>query len=201
MEVAWYSEEISAYITIDPNFRSLVHGNLAADNAWYWRDEKGQLQCGLLDFGGFGPTNIATTQLMSWTMAEPEMLKDHWLELADAFLDGVRESNGPSSITREEYLTSLGIAFAKVSALCGGSTLQLLKIMPMEQWAQAKDRWDPVVNDRFLNRNYTCAIRTGMLVWKYCNLYDRFLQWRRENAWLFENKKPFVCPDFPEILR
>jgi len=187
-----------SYINVDPSLFSMVHSNLAADNAWYWQDDKGELQCGLLDWGGASHQNVAKSTLMSWTMAEPEMLLEHFDDLAQAFVDGVKDADGPPSITFEEFKTCVSICFAITNPGCGSNVMQLMKIMPKADWAKIKDRWDPVVNNRFLNRNYTCAMRVALMCWKKLPLYSRFQEWKKKNEHWFPNKKPFVCPEFPE---
>ena len=44
----------------------------STDNAYFWRDEHGKLDCGLLDWGGFCINNMARKL---W--APFEMIKDH----------------------------------------------------------------------------------------------------------------------------
>jgi len=200
MEVAYYSWEIKLYNSLVPSFISLSHGNLAADNAWYWRDTEGKLQCGLLDFGGACTMNITNAFQMSWLMAEPAMLKERWQDLLGAFAEGVQQSGGPEDLNYDMLRPSVCLALAMTSPLCGGNVQQLLKIMKKDEWAKIKGRWDPVVNDRFLNRNYTCAMRTTLLIWKYMGLYEKFKEWRDEQSWWFPQKKPFQCPLLPNCL-
>mmetsp|Transcript_130113 Transcript_130113/g.277987 ORF Transcript_130113/g.277987 Transcript_130113/m.277987 type:complete len:700 (-) Transcript_130113:57-2156(-) len=201
MEAAYYSWEMTTFTNVDPVFTSLVHSNLAADNAWYWKDDKGVMQCGLLDFGGSGFQNIATNMQMSWTMGEPAMLKAHFDDLGSAFVDGVRSCDGPASITYEYFQECVNLSFARTSALCGGNVNQLLKIHKKAEWAKFKSRWDPEVNDAFLPRNYTCAMRTMLLLWKDVGLYDRFKKWKSKNEhWFPKGKKPFTCPNLPASL-
>merc|ERR1711920_1220819 len=70
----------------------------------------------------------------------------------------------------------------------GANVAQLLKNVNKEEWKRFKDRWDPVVNNRFLNRNYTCALRTTLLIWEDMNLYGQFKEWKKENEWWFVKK-------------
>jgi len=200
MEVAYYTWEIRLFNSLEASYMAMLHGNLAADNAWYWRNEEGTLEAGLLDFGGASHVNIASNFTMSWIMGEPAMLKDHWQDLLRAFVDGVRENNGPETIVYDELLVSVGLAFALSSPLVGGNVQQLFKMHKRAEWTTFKDRWDPVVNDRFLNRNYTCAIRTTILVWRSMNLYENFKEWRKANEHWFPKKAPFECPDIPSCI-
>jgi len=199
-EVAYDSWEVKIYVSLDPAFTSLLHGNLAADNAWYWRNGEGVLEAGLLDFGGCGHTNIAANMYMSWIMGEPQMLRDHWQDLARAFVEGVRDGGGPESITEEQMRVCVALSMASSNPLVGGNVQQLLKIMKKPEWAEVKDRWDPVVNERFLPRNYTCAIRTAMTIWRDMDLYGLYKEWRAKNAHWFPAKTPFKPRALPKCL-
>lgn len=54
VEMAPYFLDMSGYYqTNDSNFVSAMHVNLQADNAYFWRDEYGDMDCGVLDWGGF----------------------------------------------------------------------------------------------------------------------------------------------------
>jgi hypothetical protein len=72
---------------LEDGARDLVafcHWNANIDNAWYWRDEKGDLACGLMDWGNVGQLNMVTAIQSSLVFAEPEFLienLDHFFEL------------------------------------------------------------------------------------------------------------------------
>lgn len=50
---------IHAFLLGRPEMVALCHWNANADNAWYWRDPAGMLQCGLLDWGNVGQITVA----------------------------------------------------------------------------------------------------------------------------------------------
>merc|ERR1712113_608123 len=112
MEINYYTAEIDFFLSIDPALTTFCHGNLAPDNAWYWRDADGFLNCGLLDFGGCGIGNLIKKMPWSWLMAEPVMLQKHFDDLTQAIVDGVQGNNGPSSITFDLLSTYLSLVFA-----------------------------------------------------------------------------------------
>ncbi|CAE7882202.1 CPK2, partial [Symbiodinium microadriaticum] len=49
-----YTKEIDYWKHLDADYIALTHANLNVDNAYFWRDDQGQLDCGVLDWGGFG---------------------------------------------------------------------------------------------------------------------------------------------------
>src|SRR3546814_9804042 len=50
---------IKRFLHADPKFIALCHWNAHIDNAWFWRDADGTLQCGLMDWGRVRQLNLA----------------------------------------------------------------------------------------------------------------------------------------------
>jgi len=130
-------------------------------------------------------------------MCEPDMLQLHFDDLTRAFVTGVQENGGPESLSYEHMRTCFSIQFAMQCPHQGGNVPILYQIMKKEDWAKCTGRWDPVVNERFYNRNYTCAMRTNLRLWEDVGLYRRFKEWKQENKRWFPKKEPFQCPPFP----
>ncbi len=61
------------------DYTGLCHPNLNIDNAWYWRNGAGELQAGLIDWGGAGQMSIAQAFCGMLMMPDPYM----YLELRD----------------------------------------------------------------------------------------------------------------------
>jgi hypothetical protein len=74
---------IKHFLHSNSDFIALTHWNTHLDNAWFWRDEAGVLQCGLLDWGMVRQMNIAYG-LWGGVSAGS-------LDFLDAHLDGVLE--------------------------------------------------------------------------------------------------------------
>lgn len=79
------------FLHADPRLIALAHWNTHIDNAWFWRDEAGVLQAGLLDWGMVRQMNLATAlwgglsgaNIATWD-AHLDALLAHFLrELAD----------------------------------------------------------------------------------------------------------------------
>lgn len=67
-----HHDEVVAYLNSDPDYVALCHPNLNVDNAWYWRDETGALQVGLIDWGSAGQISIAQALSGMLMMLDPE---------------------------------------------------------------------------------------------------------------------------------
>ena len=62
IEISKNLPAIVDYLHSDPDYIGYAHPNANIDNAYWWRDESGQLHCGLIDFGGYGCATV--TQLL-----------------------------------------------------------------------------------------------------------------------------------------
>jgi len=78
-----HKDEVLAYLLADIDYTGLCHINLNLDNAWFWRDDAGALQAGLLDWGGVGQASLAQALSGMMMMLEPE----RHIVLVDRVLD------------------------------------------------------------------------------------------------------------------
>lgn len=54
-----HDSQIRQFLFDDPRYIALAHWNTHIDNAWFWRDDQGVLQAGLLDWGMARQMNVA----------------------------------------------------------------------------------------------------------------------------------------------
>jgi hypothetical protein len=79
-----------------PRLIALCHWNAHIDNAWFWRDERGGLQCGLMDWGNVGLMNLAMPLWGCLSAAEPEIWGGHLDELLALFAAEYAGAGGPA---------------------------------------------------------------------------------------------------------
>jgi len=196
MEIAHHFMEIQTYLNINPEFWAVIHPNLPSDNAYYWRDEAGELLAGLLDYGGAGTMNVAAMWNMSFIMCEEGMLRKHEKGLLQYFVDEVRKGGGPESITFDEVMYQVKLSQGIFSAQAGGVVMQLLKNHSKDVWKEMSGRWDRRINERFSNRNYVCSITNNLACWKHRKVYDHFVKWWKANKSWFPDvdRKSFKMP-------
>lgn len=70
------------------------HWNGNVDNAWFWRDETGNLHCGLIDWGRVGQMNVASALWGSLSGAEKSLWDDHLDDLLALFCSEFRKAGG-----------------------------------------------------------------------------------------------------------
>jgi hypothetical protein len=91
-----HEDAIKRFLHGRPDLIALCHWNANSDNAWYWRDDRGVLQCGLLDWGGVGQMPVAMTLWGCLSSAELWMWRDHLDELLALFVRGYAGAGGPA---------------------------------------------------------------------------------------------------------
>jgi hypothetical protein len=69
----------------NPDLVALCHWNANVDNAWFWRGEAGELQCGLLDWGNVSQMNLGMALWGCLSAAEVELWDTHLDELLALF--------------------------------------------------------------------------------------------------------------------
>jgi hypothetical protein len=95
----------------DPQFIALAHWNTHIDNAWFWRNEAGVLQAGLLDWGMVRQMNVATALWGGLSGAALEVWGRHLDELLALFVAELA-ANGGARLDQAELALHLDLAVA-----------------------------------------------------------------------------------------
>ena len=90
-----HEDAIKRYLHAQPDLIALCHWNANSDNAWYWRDATGEMQCGLLDWGSVGQMHVAMTLWGCLSSAEQWLWHDHLDELLALFEAEYAAAGGP----------------------------------------------------------------------------------------------------------
>jgi hypothetical protein len=90
-----HAATIKRFLVTQPDFIALCHWNTNIDNAWFWRDANGVLQCGLLDWGMVRQMNVATALWGGLCSANLDIWNNHLDELLSAFITELRSNGGP----------------------------------------------------------------------------------------------------------
>jgi hypothetical protein len=139
---------IREFLRHNPQLIALCHWNAHVDNAWFWRNGRGELECGLLDWGHVSQMNVAMALGGCLTGAEPELLVTHLEPLLALFAAEFSDCGAPA----------LDIADLKTHLLLylGVSGLLLLDAPVLIQrrvpdLAGVPNRFDPKIrNDEFV---------------------------------------------------
>jgi hypothetical protein len=90
-----HEQAVRHFLHADPRFIALTHWNTNIDNAWFWRDEAGVLQCGLLDWGMVRQMNLAYGLWGGLSAADGAMLQADLDDLLALFARELAAHGGP----------------------------------------------------------------------------------------------------------
>lgn len=138
-----YMEEIQYYKHgEDLKYTSLGHCNLNIDNAYFWRDENGELDCGVFDWGGFGMQNLGRVIWWILNCAEFDQVKENYWHYLDTFISTLQECGGATVdrevLSRMVMFTALENVIFMIAAIPNA-----IKMCPIREWATIQDRRDP----------------------------------------------------------
>jgi hypothetical protein len=90
-----HQDEVRAFLYGDPDFYALAHWNTNIDNAWFFRDRAGRLECGLLDWGMVRQMNVMLALWGGLSVAQTTMLDDNLEEFQELFAREIEANGGP----------------------------------------------------------------------------------------------------------
>jgi len=183
-----YSTEINLFSSFFPHMIALQHTNLQADNAYYWRNSKGELDCGIIDWGGASPSNVSAGVLCGClTGAEGEILHEYDVRLLRCFKDEYYRECG-IELDLEEMERLWHLQYCNYVASCGISIeREIFRETPRKEWKDITDLMDKRVVGRWNCRCFSFMIRTSMrylyLRWRSTgsqkfHCYDTFREWK-----------------------
>lgn len=88
-------KRLRTFLYRDPDYVALAHWNTNIDNAWFWRDDAGALQCGLLDWGMVRQMNLCYGLWGGLSAADPPVLEREIGGLLTLFADEYAKGGGP----------------------------------------------------------------------------------------------------------
>jgi len=153
-ELCKYAGVINFVITkCLPELNVLVHPNLQIDNAFYWKNEDGKIEAGLLDWGSVYHANVINAVASNWHAGELEVMDEHEDKLCDFLVDELLAAGGEccgKDMFRMLQRLARGVQcpgfFANIS--------KLLQVLPKARWKEVTGRKDPLIQRLFLARCY-----------------------------------------------
>lgn len=166
-------EALARFHYSQPDMIALCHWNANIDNAWFWREPDGTLQCGLIDWGSVGQMHVSQTIWGCVGASEPEMLDRHFDELIELFITEYARSGGPR-LDKGELTQQIEIhaMMSGLSAMLSSPPLILREVPDPDLVA---DRFDPV-----FAINETARVQLKISI-SFLNLWHRrdFGRWLR----------------------
>lgn len=137
-----YVAELNYWMHSNHDYTSLAHMNLNVDNAYFWRDQQGTLDCGVFDWGGLG-VGSAGTKLWWWFYCmDYDAFKRSIKSLLDCYVETYKEYSGLQLDSSELYEMVLISAVMQMAGLVS-AVPQIVRMCPKKEWDTIKDRYDP----------------------------------------------------------
>lgn len=143
---------------------ALVHWNMNPDNAWFWRDERGVMQSGQLDWGGVAQSNLAQSYYGMVCAGEADFLARHDAHLQALLLDEYAQAGGPR-IAAADFDRDVKLSIAVLGTAWMLDAPALLEA-ELPDYPDLADRTDPRLRDLFLPRCQLQLMRVFLSEWR-----------------------------------
>jgi hypothetical protein len=159
---------IRSYLNVNPDYIALCHWNMNLDNAWFWTDDQGELQTGLLDWGSVGQMCVAQAFYGMTCCAEIGLLNEHRRKLMALFIEEYRGNGGPLiDIDQLAHLNKLSVALLGVAWMLDAPALIEAQIPNL---SIIQDRFDPRFAGNFLARVELQILTVFLNEWQVNNI-------------------------------
>jgi len=173
-EICGYAEDIQHYWMIFPEHTGMMHSNLQSDNGYFWRNAKGEMDCGIIDWGGLGPRPVITTFLGCVTSALGEVMDAHEDGWIDCWINEYWKECGIwcdfGELKRQWHLGML----SNIRGYGTNIQAEIYRQVPEEEWATITSIMDERVVGQWNARCYAFMI-FHMLKYFY-------IQWKRNGT-------------------
>jgi len=157
---------IKQYLQSQPDYIALIHWNANVDNAWFWRDGAGQLQCGLMDWGNVNQMNVGLALWGALSAAETSMWNDHLEALLALFIEEFQAAGGPrldvEELRRQLFFAAAMMSLSWLMDAPATATKQIFDL------ASDIDRLHPAI------RNHERARTQLLMLSNMLNLWQRY---------------------------
>merc|ERR1712126_379831 len=166
----------------------LTHNNLQIDNAFFWRNDDNKVEVGMLDWGILACCPLIGAVQGCISGASEEVLLAHRDDFLETML-GSYELYGGGKLDSERFRQMSDLAMMQWACNVVANVSQVLKHTKAKEWADIKSFNDDRVLKRFQTRAHTTQFRASLLLWRKCDLYNKFLMWLEQED-LPMKKKP-----------
>jgi hypothetical protein len=164
VRVLRHETAIKRYLHAQPGYIALCHWNANIDNAWFWRDKTGTLQCGLLDWGRVRQLNLAYSLWGSLCAAPREIWDDHLDELLELFT-GEIAAHGRCELDVDELRLHLDLYVATMG-LAGMIVAPDRILFRLPEAIKASGPRDPVFQKSEQARNFLHIFTNFLNLWQ-----------------------------------
>jgi len=142
LKVNAYSAELNYWMHMNTDYTSLGHMNLNVDNAYFWRDDEGKLDCGVFDWGGLSVASCGSKLWWWYYCMDYANFKDNIKEYLECYIDTYKEHCG-LQLDKDELYDMVVISAIMQMAGLVSAVPQMTRMCPKKEWETIKDRYDP----------------------------------------------------------
>jgi len=168
VSVLRHERSIKRYMHADRDYIALSHFNTNIDNAWFWRDASGLLQCGLFDWQRARQMNVGYALWGGLCGAGLDIWDKHLEELLALFADELEAHGGPRLDVAQLrlHLHLYGITMG----IAGLIEAPRLVLAALPQAAQASGPLDPVFTKSEAARSFLHIFTSFLNLWQFRGL-------------------------------
>jgi len=156
-------EAVRRFLVSDPRLIALTHWNTNIDNAWFWRDDAGILQCGLLDWGMVRPMNVAFGLWGGLSASDPAMLARELDALLALYADVLTAEGGPTlppGLLGRHF--DLSVALMLVALMIDVPALLAARVPRL---AEAAGPHDPLIRTDQVAHGFLHVFANALMLW------------------------------------
>lgn len=154
---------VRAELMAHPEMIALCHWNANIDNAWFWRGDNAEVECGLLDWGNVSQMNLAMALWGCLSAAETDLWNEHLDDLLAIFAEEFEASGGQKlDVDLLHYHLALYIGEMGLAWMLDAPPLILSMVPELDD---VQDRTDPRLKDKASARNQLLIMSNFLNFW------------------------------------
>lgn len=155
---------INSILKSRPEMIALCHWNAHVDNAWFWRNDQGQVECGLMDWGNVSQMNMAMAIWGCLSAAEVSIWDDHLDELLALFVSEFTACGGGNIDV--EVLKCHLLIYVAMMGLAWMLDMPLKTLSRIPDLDKVKDRFDPAIENNERARAQIVIMTDFLNLWQ-----------------------------------
>jgi len=155
---------IKQFLHSQPDYIALCHWNTNIDNAWFWRDDSGELQCGLLDWGMVRQMNVGYALWGGVCGASLNVWDGHLDELLTRYISELHLQGGPQlDLVQLRLHLDLSVALLGLALMLDVPALVLARLPEV---TRAQGPLDPIMHENEIARSFLHVFTAFLNLWQ-----------------------------------
>lgn len=187
-----YQSEIQYWKHTNQDYIAVSHQNMNVDNAYFWRDDRGELHLGVFDWGGMGSMCLGH-KIWWWIYcADYDVYEKHHEDFIKQFIKYYQEFGGPELEYQKLYDQMILTALQQLMALIK-AVPQITTMCPKSRWATIEDRYQKCIAENIDGKSslrlYLHVMVNVVRIMEERGGYDLLQNWIK-TVWVEQFKAP-----------